>query len=337
MTELELLSITQPEKLFPGSKTEAQKLYRQLAKVWHPDVPGGNGNVFAHVHDLYQQALDRLNNGTWLGAGIRKFTDESGSIWTLQVRAVEPLYQPDGAVYLADDCLAYILTGVSAAKDGWAHWFQNAPGKFRYASNRMQTEFERCLPKIRRSLVLKSGNRYVEVAKTPDQIRLRDIVTHAGQLDPRHVAWITSRLLNLCCYLSHVGLVHQDISQDTVFISPPHHTAALLGGWFHYAQRGAPLRAVLKRTHSVLPYKVIRDKVASSQTDLELVRLTAREILKGSAPDPMQRWLETPGDGTAVEQYTQWMDVLVKSFGPRKFVPMLLDADTVYDTRKDVH
>lgn len=53
MNASSLLSITQPEHLFPGDEGEAKSLYRELSKRWHPDVPSGDESVVAWQNRVF--------------------------------------------------------------------------------------------------------------------------------------------------------------------------------------------------------------------------------------------------------------------------------------------
>lgn len=327
MTANELLAITRPERLFPGDPAEARKRYRELTKQWHPDLPTGKHEVFAHVTQLYREAQDKLKEGRWDGASVVSFMNKSGASWTRTTRSGAAF--PHGHSLICDESVIYLVDFESATEPTLISNFHTVKSRFTYASNRMQEEFERYLPNVADSTWLRDGRYYVEVKKTSGLLRLRDVVTHSGPLDPRHVAWIVSTLLNLTCYLSYAGIVHGDISPDTYFISPSHHSGALLGGWWYTTNRGDSLTVIPRRTFDVLPFKARMTKTASASIDLELVRLTAREIA-APMPEPMKTWLDNPGSGSATDQYSEWLKVLEKTFGKRRFTPMLLDDDTVY-------
>jgi hypothetical protein len=308
--------------------TDARKLYRQLAAQWHPDKPGGDAVVFAHLAHLYAEAQAKLAQGRWEGPNTVVLPIGKGAYHVLQVRASAPF--PLGQQLIGDDFVGSLIEPqfqqlvLRASNVG-----------FTYASPRMEEEFARYLPTkwaAHHVIPLTDGRYFVRVSKTPDLIRLRDVVTHLGPLDAKHVAWIVSSLVNLCCYLSFAKLAHHDISPDTYFISPGHHSGALLGGWWYYHRYGERVALVPARTFSVLPFSVRVTKRAGALTDMELVRLTAREIA-GPLPEPMRSWLTTPGTGSAYDQYQQWAVILEKTFGKRRFTPMLVSADDVYSIK----
>jgi hypothetical protein len=330
MTASELLGISRPEDLFPGDPVKLKVKYRELAKQWHPDA-GGNTAVFAHITSLYDSALDRLSKGVWEGSAVLTYEDATGGLHTFTIRASAPFEL--GQSLVGDDHVLYLIDPEHLSI---VFHLINRPLNFRFASDEMRQEASRYLPAHLQHTMLSDGRMLVQMDKTPDLLRLRDVVTHLGTLDPKHTAWVVSSLLNLACYLEYTGIVHHDISLDTYFISPQHHSGALLGGWWYARERGERVDTVPLRTFSLLPFKVKVTKRASALTNLELIRATARECLT-KAPEPMQSWLYEVSAGSAVEQYRAWMGILEKTFGPRKFTAMLLNADAVYGTKGTVH
>lgn len=332
MTRDQILAVTRPEDLFPGDKDGAQSIYRKMAKAWHPDLATGAADVFDHITQLYRRAIEKINGGTWEGPAFVQFETEDKRFFSYQARTSFPFAY--GHTIISDDAVVYLFTQDNL--DVWARTLQQITTSFTFANDNMRKECDRYLPHVVAHAHLKDGRHLLAVKKTPDLVRLRDVVTHAGTLDAKHVAWIVSSLLNLACYLSYTNLVHHDISPDTYFISPEHHSGVLIGGWWATAMRGQSIREVPRRTFEVMPFNAKLVKRASSKTDLELIRLTARECLKGPAPKPMQTWLATPGTGTAAEQYKQWHMVLDLSFGKRTFVPFPIDVNSVYRTQGKV-
>ena len=321
MTATEILAVTRPEDLYPGDLDAARTRYRALAQQWHPDA-GGNAIIFAHVAELYRLAVARLQAGTWEGATVIELTPAHPGRTPVRLAIRTSFSFPHGQTLVADESVSHLYEG--------AVGLSPVVGLFRYASDRMRQEFERYTPRVQRVERLRDGRTWVQYAKTPDLIRLRDLVTHLGTLDPKHCAWLVSSLLNLACYFRWTGVVHHDISPDTIYVSPPHHSAVVLGGWQHAAPRGHSIAVVPARTFAVMPYKARMKKQASTRTDLELIRLTARECLAAPIPEPMGAWLTTVGSGDAVAQYTDWTRVLEATFGPRRFLVMATTADDVY-------
>ena len=63
-------------------------------------------------------------------------------------------------------------------------------------------------------------------------ILLKDLIEY-HDIPPEHIAWIISRLLNIRCYLQHIGITHNCIDVNTVSVNPSNHWVWLFGGWWY--------------------------------------------------------------------------------------------------------
>jgi hypothetical protein len=177
--------------------------------------------------------------------------------------------------------------------------------------------------------------------KSENYFRLADVIEHlGGKVDPKHVAWIISTMLNLHCYLGLIGVVHHHLSPDTYFIHPTDHDGALLGGWWYAMNHGERLIALPARTLNLGPTIIAADKRAIFRTSAELIRATARELLGDPTglrlasmgyPLALIDWARGAAGADPFEEYSHWSThVLPRSFGARRFVEMKLSAADVY-------
>jgi len=326
---------TQPEVLF--KKDDLKKQYRNLSLQWHPDRNGNDGKVLAHINLLYGVAQKKLDNGKWEIPGEYHCQKLNGTMCIVRYKVKRKFEL--GEMYISDTVVAYVVDETNR------DLFQNAEKvikSFKYKSKGMEAEFSRYLPKIVQSFRTLDNKRVIVISKTKDLISLRDVLTYLdGTLDAKHVAWVMSCLHNITCYLSYHGITHNDISLDTVFMSPKHHSVALLGGWWYSRPFNEKLIGVTNRTYSLMPMDVKRSKVSEPRVDLELIRAVGRALLGDAtgnrllamkvAPEPMISWLRLPGTGKAVKDYSKWMEsVLMESFGKRRFIKLDVDAERVY-------
>lgn len=330
MNANEVLAIKFPERLFTGHPVTARKEYLDLSKKWHPDLCKDKRatEVFAHIAKLYQEAEEKLAHGAW---GFSTLTVLAKSKLSHSIKYHTAHAFELGEFYIGDDLVTYVIN--KEHEELWINGDSRINSKFTFASEKMAKEMERYLPKPAGSMRLKDGRFVTQVFKPAGLILLRDVLTHYhGHVDPKHVAWIQSRLQNLACYLHYAKLCHNEISPDTVFIDPADHSIALLGGWWYYKPAGKPLKYVSKRTHGFLPWKVRMQKRASRSTDLELVKATGRELFGkgGKAPAAMADYLKTVATKNAFDEYKDWSEVLLKSFGKRRFTIMDLKPEQVY-------
>ena len=119
-------------------------------------------------------------------------------------------------------------------------------------------------------------------------------------LDPRDVAWIISRMENVCCLLEYSEMGHGGIDTENFFINPFTHQGMLLGGWYLAGRK-------------------------SVKDDLKAIRTTAGKLL-GMHPEgmnePFEKFLaEEPAD-SAFDDFARWDQVIETGFGGRRFHEM---------------
>jgi len=339
LTASELLKIAHYGKLFKDS-SKLDKEFRILTKQWHPDVnkdPFAN-EVFIHVKELYHQAEEAIKNGNWQTPVVLLLHDIDGKRYRVKYRKHHQFELGD--FYVSDTALTYVVD------DRFKALFDNflKITRFKYNSKKMEDEFSRYLPQVIKSFNI-PGKKVIIVKKTPNLILLKDIMgwlSTSKEWD-RHVAWIISTLLNLKCYLEHSGISHNDISVNTYFVSPIHHSGTLLGGWWYSSSVGAKFHALPKATINILPPNVLSSKIVVKTTDQELIKGVGRSLLgdetgmrlKDKFPEPLVSWLRHSSGKNAFDEYSEWGDILKESFGPRRFVEMDIDADMIYGKEID--
>jgi len=353
----DLLKIPQarPERLFSNDPDEAKKQHRKLVSKWHPDQnPTVDERVMAHVNVLYELAIFRIATDTWVIPGVITFKTVDGKKFQLKYRSHCQFELGD--IYVGDNLVAYSLF-----KDN-EDLYKNAKSvikNFKFADDKMKDEIKKLLPEIKAEL--ETDDRLVMlIKKTPDQLLLSDVLDYYKDLsvkafldrngngveaaDPKHVAWMVSRLFNLTCYLKYSKLVHSGITLDSCFISPEFHTVSLLGGWWYACKAGEQLNALPAIAVEFTPQSVIDKQLADHLIDLELVKAAGRELLgdivgsklvmNKNIPVPMVNWLREPAKGDAYEEFKVWQSkILVDSFGPRRYVELKLSANEVYGSK----
>jgi len=333
LTASQILSIPalEPERLFE-SPDAIQDCYHALAKRWHPDTPDGNADVFAHLGALVVRAKHLASVGMWHLPGLFEFT-AAGKQY--RVRYLRSFDFELGKVLLGETRLTYVI------RQEFADLAENAKtiiGGLQYPNHKTREVMSRYLPKIA-AYHTTATDVVVSIEKPADLIRLRDLLAHVGKLDPKHVAWMVSRMLNHASYLETQKLCHQDFSLDTLFACPEHHTLSLLGGWWYAAKAGSDLKGKIVPARTIMhgPSDLITKKVATLRTDPELIRLTGRELLGDASgvslatnPDVRKEiadWLRMSGSGSAIKDFTVWFD---KVLGKRKFVVLPVKARDIY-------
>jgi hypothetical protein len=343
LTADEILAMPEksPEKLFSGVLEIAKTEYHTLCRRWHPDYnrDANATAVFQHVNNLYQTAQHLIETDGWRGAGVLELP-AAASGRGLIARRMRYFKRADfelGEMYIGDMEIAFTV------KREYADLFENARRRiasFKFANPAMQKEMHRNLPD--NAEYFATAERLIMVLpKAADMILLADLLEHlGGAIDARHVAWIGSSLQNLACYFEYVGIVHHDISPQTVLVSPEHHSVMLLGGWWYANFVGGKINALPNRTINVAPADVLRNKRADIRVDLELIRQIGRELLgeKGSMPiktneripAAMARWFNGATSGSAVADYQLWRNMLEMDFGKPRFCRLDVEPSAIY-------
>ncbi|RKM61349.1 hypothetical protein D6855_05510 [Butyrivibrio sp. CB08] len=161
---------------------------------------------------------------------------------------------------------------------------------------------EKCFPQYSGTIVLSDGGMLL-VFNKPEEFYPLELF---GALEKEHVAWIISRLENICCVLEYSGICHGDICPDTICINPRTHEAMLFGAWW----------AVTDKKTSLLP---------SPNTDLVAIRKTARMILgyeAGQQSGSFEKFLKDKPTCDAYKDFENWDKVIEDAFGGRRFTKM---------------
>ena len=335
--EILLIKPENPELLFSGPHNLAAEK-KALAKKWHPDLNGdaNSGAVFKHINMLFGAAKIKAENGVWDVPNqliLQKKATNAKVVIRYQRRVPFEL----GEMFYGRTKVLFLIN------PGFKDMFEageRAISDLGYGSPRMEAEMKRFLPDHRTSFEVSDGRLAYLMNKSGDVFLLKDIQAALGGLvHARHVAWILNATYNLACYLEHRGLTHNAISTETVFISPEHHSALLLGGWWYSCRKGQKLLALPAYTHRNAPADVLREKKADYRLDLLLIKTMGRELLgdvtgmtlaQCGAPDPMVQFLRSPSTGSARQDYRAWGSVVDASFGKRTFTEMAITENEIF-------
>ena len=171
-------------------------------------------------------------------------------------------------------------------------------------------------PRVTGAFMLDDGTSLVVINKREEEYPLRLF----GKLGGRHIAWIISRLENLCCVLEYNSLVHPEIDVDTVYINPNNHTACLYCNWWSVEQKNM--------------------SGLSSSANLTGLRKTAKALIETEevTPDTPQALLDFINSSPkidAYEDFAYWDDMLIRAFGERKFIKMDKEDSDIYGKQDD--
>ena len=176
-------------------------------------------------------------------------------------------------------------------------------------------------PHINGGFELVDGERLLVITKGEDEYPLRLF----GTLSGRHVAWVISRLENLCCVLEYSGLAHAEINPDTVYINPYDHTAYLYGNWWNAGKHNTHSGGIFLETENNL--------INLRNTAKEMLGFKPEEkvIADGeNIPEALAEFINGKPKFNAYEDFAYWDEMLIKAFGERKFIKMDTDDGEIY-------
>ena len=333
------ISLNNPEVLFSGNEIEIKKSYRKLSLSWHPDKNKGleSSSVFSHIHNLYISALDKLNKGT-LGTNkkVLEIKDIEGKLFNFKFLKQKSFEM--GQYYIGNNIIAWEFNNdyIHEVKKGLTNL-----NNLKFLDNKMELAFKQYIPVIYK-IVECDDKFYVLMKKPKDFINLGDIFSHLNnKLDPKHVAWIISNLYNQLCFIHSNGLMFGGINMDNYYINPETHEGMLVGGWWYSCKEKEKLSMLSTSAIDVAPVSLLNNKKSQLLLDLEMVKLLGRELLGDktgnylksnlSIPEDFSQWFRVGSKEGVISEYSRWNnEVLVKSFGKRRFFEMNINSKDIY-------
>jgi hypothetical protein len=332
------IPVTEPERLFSKDAVKDERL--TLIKAWHPDHNHDPkaGDVFHHIQVLYEKAVERIEAGFWKTPGVVEIPGLNGKKYVIRFQKEHTFDL--GTMYVQNRGITFVIDKKHKAL------FENGQRfirDFKFPAKKVEDDLRKFLPQP--VATIESGD-YVGfvLRKTDDVLSLKDVLAHfGGQMPPKHACWVISRLFNLACWMQIEGVVHNSLSVDDIFISPPYHAVSILGGWWYAKQAGSSLRGqtLPARTLNVCPKSLFVDKIANTQVNGELIKALGREILgdltgpklrmNKDIPQPLAEWLMTPAGPDVLKDYEIWREKVLKdSYGERRFTKLEITSSDIY-------
>lgn len=334
-----ILNCTKPGDLFASDDERIIKnTYIELCKKYHPDNIAISGmdslpeetisKVMSKINELYVLAMFMIKKGIWEKSGFIKIRKS-------ETKAYELRYSSDysfelGHVYLTCKKIVYVIAD---DKKKYADNLVDNLRKIRYTNSKMSENFSSSMPNIYDYFVDVTGRAVIIMDKEEGYYPLREVLHYYDdKLDPRHVAWIISRLSNIACLFEMNGITSNGLTVDNLLISPKDHGIAVHGAMFYMSECGSRMIGTVNDVFVVMPDKYKCSKEASIETDLESIKMIGRElcgeknIVKfrelSKVPEKMKIFLSKGTSRSAYTEFQCWDKSLHESFGARRFVKM---------------
>lgn len=259
--------------------------------------------VLNYLRGVHDQKADGKSNEEllWANAETKHVRLTNGADVTIRY-----IYENEGSVattYLTRNNIIYLFKPSESKQAGR---MLDALADLQYPAADVKNLNE-CFPKLAGRYELEGGGVLVAFER-PDNVFP---LAMFGSLEPEHVAWIVSRMENICCVLEYSDLVHSAINEDAVFINPFVHHAILFGEWWRAYDR-LEVRGVFRNP------------------DLRGVRETAKRVLGihlEEAPEQFRRFLDGAPAADAYQDFERWDRVIEEGFGGRRFAKMKVDFE----------
>lgn len=316
-------------ELFKNNTDEIARIYREYVKQVHPDVckdPRAD-EAFKRLTELKQEALDAISCGAWFEKDTVYYSLTTGQ--KLRIRHLyhhvldicEYFVCRTRVLYVFDEAYKKYFYNYKRIFDSWPH----------SVDDKVKDLFEIVLPQEIKYYTT-TNNKYIISIKKPEDIYpLRAVVENywKNKVPPKHLAWITSRLMHINTAINYMNYVVNGIDLDACFVNCKNHTISLYGGWWFATKVNTPMIGTTKAIFNIMPAKVKADKKSSTLTDIESVKLLLRS-LAFDCPDAMTAFYNSGSKDDPLAEWKKWDTALIKAFGERKFIKIEPTEKEIY-------
>lgn len=308
-----------------------KKEYRELIKLWHPDVSSHpeSSTVIEIINKLYTRAVILIRENKWEKSNHLTIVRKSdGKVLESPFLKEHPFEL--GTMYICNNFVIYIL------KKEFKNYYDNALSIENLLKKRKQKhsfEFQKNKNGEMLNHCITIENEFCLIyEKKRNLICLKDLLEYYKTVDPKHVAWILSRLYSIKCFLELVKLTHNDINLDSCFIDPKEHSLYLIGGWWYSVEEGKKMIGVKKEIYNLFSFKNKSLKLGEHYTDLVSIKDLGKKLLNGNikTPNKYADYLRSTTSNNPLEEFKKYDKCLDDSFGVRKFVELKVTSDVVY-------
>lgn len=316
---------------------------------------GSKSTIYNRDRKLYEQfrnqfaaLLDRkpvpqMEEGFFVESSREELVREDGE--TIEIDYLAKRRADMCTMYVAKHNIIYLF---DKEYEAYARRYKEMIGRITYPSKEMERELSGYVPKLVTECRLSDGSWFLAIEKKEGVYPLGML----GTFTDRHVAWMISRLENLCCLLAYNQMVLNGFGLENLFVDPANHQIYLYGGWWFAGfiggrragvSQGVPCFGKAKE-HLAAGHR--QNERNSVSTDLYSIRQAAigllgfadREELERQAaggetqilPRPFAEFLLEDAKQDAVADFKKWDEVLYQSYGERKFIPLAMTQEEVY-------
>ena len=326
----QILSAKEYADIFTQNLSECKVLYRDLCKICHPDVcKDKNANeAFSKLNSFYKEAISAIQSGNWKSSKLIKINVSSGK--SIQFKPLYFFTFELGKCYVTDLHIIYIF---DFSKKKFYNNYRKKVENLFYIDDKMRKKFKPLFPSIYKEYDSDKGQHILVLNKPKEIYPFKAVMEnfYKGNIPARHLAWIITRLINICAYFKMNNLVHNGINIDNCFIDLSDHSIYLFGGWYYCVNQNEKMIGTTKDIFNVMTPKVKANKTADFTTDIESVKALGRKLIRADAPTPFIDFLNSGSSDDAVKELSKWEKALNDSFGKRKFIVINSSKEQIYN------
>ena len=228
---------------------------------------------------------DYTTDKFWVCNDRDAFTMQNGQ--KLQIDYMKKYDYQEYTCYIARESVIYIF---NTGKDSDAF----LAGLNRLAFPEADDRLHRSFPEFKTGIKLEDGRQVLVFVRRPNVYPSEMF----APWESKHLAWVISRMENICCALAYSGIEHGGISPESVWINPVMHEGILFGDW--------------------------RDvRTLTQNSDLKDLRKTAIHLAKNTRdPKEMYAFLNSAPEKDAFSDFEKWDRVIEDGFGGHRFIKM---------------
>ena len=315
-------------KLFSNDKNLIEKEYKSYVKQVHPDINKDSRatNAFQKLSELKAAALKAISEGTWKQEDYIQFK-------TIDNKIIKVNYLYHRALdiceyYVCKERVIYVFN--KTEKEKFYKQYIHTVKNLTYKNNSMRENFFPLFPQDLDTY--ETNDKFIiSFHKNRDIYPLRAVIDNywKGKVPGKHLAWITSRLMQILAYTEYSNIVINGIDIDSCFVSLKGHAVYLYGGWWFSTRKNDKMIGTTPEIYSIMPPKVKADKKSDYLTDIESVKYMLR-ALDEDCPDPIKAYYLSGSCENHMDEWLKWEGTLNKAYGERKFIKIEPEEKEIY-------
>lgn len=326
---MNILEIKNARDLFKKfNEDDIKKEYRRLSKKYHPDLSGKDTNeIFMHITTLYGNALKQFGSTFYVDEQEVLFKDHIKNK-TYRIKYYHRVKNDICEIFYGNTFVFYLIS--KDKENAYNNFIKNI--NFLSTLKTKSDKFDKIFPQD--ILKFKLDDHFaIMVKKHVDFIPLNLIYEYYDKtIDPKHTAWIISRLLNMCGHLRYVNMTNNNISLNSLLVDPLNHNI-ILTDWFFALPMGVKYKYLTNRVYNLISDKKIKKSYYGLDEECvkEIGRVLSNNFKMGTnVPTPLKLYLLKPHGEDIYKTIDDWKNkILIDSFGKKKYTLMDINLDKI--------